>query len=149
PVVGVDVGEVGARQDADDALDPLGTGGVDRDDAPVRDRAAQHAPVEHAREEEVAGELRLSAQLLARIAAWSRDADLRAGRRLPDGRGHAMPASSATASTMPRYPVQRQRLPARLRLISSSLSSSPLSSSELTVSSMPGVQKPHWSAACR
>ena len=39
--------------------------------------------------------------------------------------------------------------PARLCLISSSPPSSPCSSSAVTVSSMPGVQKPHCSAACR
>src|SRR5207237_8171657 len=42
-----------------------------------------------------------------------------------------------------------QRLPRRLLLIASSLSRSPFSSSALTVSSIPGVQNPHCSAACR
>src|SRR5205085_10326360 len=96
----------------------LGGRNVDRSDATVRDRAPEHAAVEHARNEHVTHELRFSAELLARIAARPRGSDLRTGRRLSDD-GHPTPARSATASTIPRYPVQRQRLPLRFRLIAS------------------------------
>jgi hypothetical protein len=99
PVVGVDVGEVGSGQHADDARDLLRGRGVDRDDAPVRDRAAQDLAVQHPRHDQVADEVRLPARLLARVAARHRAADLRAGLR--DGRRHVA-ARSATASTMPR-----------------------------------------------
>jgi len=102
PVVGVDVPEIGAGQDADDAGQLLRSRGVDRDDPAVRDRATQHLPVEHARHEQVADELRLAAQLLARVAPWVGAADLRPRRRFSDRRRHSAAASSATASRIPR-----------------------------------------------
>ena len=101
-VVRIDVAEVGAGEDADDAVDPLRRGRVDRDDPAVRDRAAQHSPVQHARHEDVTDELRLAAQLLACVAPRLRSADLRPRRRLAQGGRHPTPARSATASTMPR-----------------------------------------------
>ena len=59
----------------------LGGRGVDRDDPPVGDRAPQHLAVQHPRDEQVADELRLAAQLLARVASRLRAADVRSGLR--------------------------------------------------------------------
>ena len=72
----VDVREVAMGQHADDARHRLGGASVDRDDARVRHRRAQHLAVQHPRQHDVARELRLAAQLLGRVAARSRAADL-------------------------------------------------------------------------
>ena len=98
-VVRVEVVEIGAREDADDAGHALGGRGVDRGDPAVGDRAAQHLAVEHPRNQQVADELGFAPQLLARVPPRVRPADVRPG--LGNGRGHAA-ASSATASRMPR-----------------------------------------------
>jgi hypothetical protein len=102
PVVRIDVTEIDTGEYADDAGHPRGLGRVDRDDAAMRDRAPQDTAVQHSRHEHVADELRLAAQLLARVTARARHADLRACYAPFDGRRHSMPASSATASTIPR-----------------------------------------------
>ena len=99
PVVGIDVGEVGACEYTDDPRDLLRGRGVDRDDAGVRERAAEGLPVQHARNDDVPDELRLAAELLVRVPARVRAPDL--GRRLLNRRGHGV-ASSATASRIPR-----------------------------------------------
>jgi hypothetical protein len=99
PVIRIDVGEVGAGEDADDAGDLLGGRGVDRDDPRMREGAAQHLPVQHPRNHQVADELRLAHELLVRVPPWDGAPDLRAG--LLDRRRH-VDASSATASRIPR-----------------------------------------------
>ena len=115
---------------------------VDRDDAPVRDRAAQHLPVQHARHEHVADELRLPAELLAGVAARCGAADLRLRpstvvvierRRAPrpprgirDSRYSGRGCRPGCAGSPPRSRARRE------------------ASRALTVSSIPGVQKPHW-----
>src|SRR5579872_272627 len=56
-------------------------------------------------------------------------------------------ASTSTASRILAYPVQRQRWAPRWRAASSRARSAPfLSSSAFSRTTMPGVQKPHWSA---
>ena len=97
--VRVDVVEVGAGEHADHAGYLLGCGGADRADACVRDRAAEDTAVEHSRDEQVADELCLTAHLLVGVEPGVRTADLRLDA---DRLRHATPASSATASMMPR-----------------------------------------------
>ncbi len=97
--VRVDVGEVAAGEDADDARDPFCGGGVDRRDPRVRDRAAQDPAVQHPRHEQVADELGLAAELLVCIEPRVRAADLRTACDLDR---HSTPARSATASRIPR-----------------------------------------------
>ena len=54
--------------------------------------------------------------------------------------------TSATASTMPRYPVQRQRLPASSARIRGSSASGRRRAMSQALTSIPGVQYPHWRA---
>ncbi len=54
--------------------------------------------------------------------------------------GSSTRAIPSTASTIARYPVQRQRLP----FIARGRSARFASSSAATVMIIPGVQKPHW-----
>ncbi len=102
PVVRVDVLQVPAGENTDNAGDAFRRRRVDRDDAAMRDWAPQDPPVQHPRHDHVADELRLPAKLLLRVAARFRGADLCAGRRLTNDGGHSTPARSATASMMPR-----------------------------------------------
>ena len=94
PVVGVDVVEVGAGEDADDAGHALGGRGVDRDDPAVGDRAPQHLAVQHPRDEQVADELRPRreasrarrvAAASGRCATGSPERSWSCGRELGDG----------------------------------------------------------------
>jgi hypothetical protein len=73
-------GEVASRVDGDDARRLLGGGDVDVGDLPVRDGAADHREVEHARQDHVVGPGR---------AAGDQPCVLLAAARLPDllGRG--------------------------------------------------------------
>ena len=66
------------------------------------ERAAQHLSVQHARDDDVAGELRLAAELLARVAARGRAPDLLGATRRHSTTVMPRPASSATASRIPR-----------------------------------------------
>jgi hypothetical protein len=97
----VDVGEIAIGEDADDTRHRLGDAGVDRDDARVRHRRAQHLAVQHPREHDVTCELGLAAQLLPCVAAGCRAPDLARPRKAPDRHG-STPAISRTASRMPR-----------------------------------------------
>ena len=64
---------------------------------------AQHLPVQHARHDDVAGELSLAAQFLVCVAARDGPPDHAwADPRLFEPAHVVTPASSQTASTMPR-----------------------------------------------
>src|SRR5207253_7019202 len=144
--VGIEVGEVSTGEDADHARQRLGLARVDGQHLCVGERGAQHLSVHHPRHDDVPDELGRAAELLLRVTPRYRPADVRELRALDDR--HALTsASSATASTIAWYPVQRQRLPARPRRIPSRESARPSSSRNFAVSSIPPVQKPHWRAA--
>ncbi len=96
----VDVGEIAVGEHADDAGHRLGGARVDRDDARVRHRRAQHLAVQHPRQHDVARELGLAAQLLGRVATGSGDADLADAGAL-GGAQSCTPAISRTASRIP------------------------------------------------
>ena len=104
--VGIEVGEVGCRQDAHDARHRLRVARVDGRDPRMGVGRAQDFPVQHAWHDDVAGELRLATQLLGRVAARSRLPD----RRPPaictgpvDAWAHAVTRRrSQTASRIPR-----------------------------------------------
>src|SRR5262245_1093129 len=135
-------------------LKRLGLRGVDRDDAGVRMRASQHLADELARQIEVGAEARAPRDLVHTVRADRARADV----ALPVGPvravlGHDYPflkvaAASCTALTILSYPVHRQRFPASQKRISCSVGFAERSSSALLATRKPGVQTPHWSAAC-
>ena len=101
--VGIDVGEVSCGQDADDAGHSLRVARVDGRDPPVGVGRAQDLSVQHARHEDVTGELRLATQLLVGVAARDRLPDRAwADLHFLDPAHAVTPASSQTASRIPR-----------------------------------------------
>src|SRR5262249_26931232 len=148
------VGEVVAGDHGLHAGQRLGLRRVDRDDAGVRVRAPQHLADELARQVEVGAEPRAPGDLVDAVRADRARPD----RALSVGSvravlGHGYPflnvaAASFTALTILSYPVHRQRFPASQKRISCSLGSGERSSSALLATRKPGVQIPHWSAAC-
>ena len=74
-------------------------GGIDREDARVRVRAAQNLAMQHPRQPDIGSEFRFSGELLRQVAPWHGDADVCGGhvrlrlreqpRCLPDRRNDA------------------------------------------------------------
>src|SRR3954452_634186 len=58
-------------------------------------------------------------------------------------------ATSATAPTIPSYPVHRHRFPDSAIRIWSWVGAGLSASSAVAETSIPGVQNPHWTAPCR
>lgn len=135
--------------------DRLGRGGVDRTDPGVRVGAAQHRNMQQPSRRDVKRvPLRPTNDTPAsrcphRPAAPAPAPPPRSGCRLRRTTLELPQSASRTrilplrASTIGRYPVQQHRLP----LSSSARSGSAGSPSTDAVTTMPGVQKPHWKPA--
>ena len=106
--------------------------------------------MEHPRDDDVAGELRLAAELLGRVARGADWPTCGAASRQRSTDGHAAHAGeladrvedAAVAGAAAEVPVQAALDLVRARQLARRRAARP-------VSSIPGVQKPHWSAAWR
>src|SRR5689334_17041420 len=95
--------------------------------------------MEQAGELDVAGELGLARELERAVGALD---------ALSYG-GHRWSRTSTRESSRDTYPVQRQRLPFIAAATSARSPPVPRAARALAVSSIPAVQKPHCTAACR